>query len=40
MKINGKNILPLNENIGVGMIYDMNLEQNVCLLGIVLNPEY
>lgn len=22
------------------MIYDVNLEQNVCLLGIVLNPEY
>lgn len=40
MKINGKNILPLNENIGVGMIYDVNLEQNFCLLGIVLNPEY
>lgn len=29
-----------NENIGVGMIYDVNLEQNVCSLGIVLNPEY
>ena len=27
-------------NIGVGMIYDVNLEQNVCSLGIVLNPEY
>ncbi|EGT3716629.1 TPA: GNAT family N-acetyltransferase [Clostridioides difficile] len=26
--------------IGVGMIYDVNLEQNVCSLGIVLNPEY
>ena len=29
-----------NANIGVGMIYDVNLEQNVCSLGIVLNPEY
>ncbi len=28
-----------NENIGVCMIYDVNLEQNVCLLGIVLNPQ-
>src|SRR5574344_234974 len=27
-------------NIGVGMIYDVSLEQNICSLGIVLNPEY
>lgn len=34
-------IVSLNStNIGVGMIYDVNLEQNVCSLGIVLNPEY
>ena len=34
-------IVSLNStNIGVGMIYDVNLEQNVFSLGIVLNPEY
>lgn len=27
-------------NIGVGMIYDVNLEQNICSLGIVLSAEH